>query len=78
MPVPLMRKLGQSEKCDFTTVNDHFEDKHNEDSKLYGQTLISYFNCLKYICIVFSRPKYKASEINACPIETSASSFTFL
>lgn len=22
-------------------------------------------NCLRYICIVFSKPKYRASEINA-------------
>jgi len=39
-PVPLLRKLVQSEKCEFTTVNDNFEGKHNVDSGLYGQTLI--------------------------------------
>jgi len=35
----LLLRLVQSEKCEFTTVNDHFEGKHNADSGLYGQTL---------------------------------------
>lgn len=33
-------RLEQLEKFEFTTVNDHFESKHNEDNGLYGQTLI--------------------------------------
>ncbi len=37
----LISRLVQSEKCEFTTVNDHFEGKHNEDSGLYRQTLIT-------------------------------------
>ena len=37
----LLSRLAQPEKCEFTTVNDHFEGKHNADSGLYGQTLIS-------------------------------------
>ena len=36
----LLSRLAQPEKCEFTTVNDHFEGKHNADSGLYGQTLI--------------------------------------
>ncbi len=35
---------AQPEKCEFTTVNDHFEGKHNADSGLYGQTLIRHFS----------------------------------
>ena len=36
----LISRLVQSEKYEFTTVNDYFEDKHNEDSGLYGQTFV--------------------------------------
>jgi hypothetical protein len=32
--------LAQLEKCEFTSVNDHFESKRNVDSGLYAQTLI--------------------------------------
>ncbi len=35
----LISRLVNSEKCEFTTVNDHFEGKHNEDNELYRQTL---------------------------------------
>ena len=35
----LLSRLALPEKCEFTIVNDHFEGKHNADSKLYGQTL---------------------------------------
>jgi hypothetical protein len=36
-------RLAQSEKCEFTGVSDHFEDKHNEEVGLYRQTLIKSF-----------------------------------
>lgn len=35
-----LSRLVQPEKCEFTTVNDHFEGKHNVDRGLYGQSLI--------------------------------------
>src|SRR5687768_4369121 len=37
-------------------------------SRLYAY----YNNCLLYSCIAFSYPKYNASLINACPIDTSS------
>ncbi len=40
----LISGLVKYEKCVFTTVNDHFEGKHNEDSGLYRQTLINLFS----------------------------------
>ncbi len=42
-------RLVQFEKCEFTTVNDHFEGKHNEDSVLYGQILIIQYELIKNI-----------------------------
>jgi len=35
--------------------------------------LINYFRQAKYCSMVFSNPKYRASQIKACPIETSKS-----
>jgi len=34
-----LSRLAQPEKCEFATVNDHFEGKRNADSGLYEQTL---------------------------------------
>ena len=33
-------RLAQSKKCEFTTVNDHFEGKNNADSGPYRQILV--------------------------------------
>ena len=33
--------------------------------RLIARIKKNYFNCRKYICIVFCKPKYKASEIKA-------------
>ena len=33
-----LSRLEKPEEYEFTTVKDHFEGKHNEDSGLYGQT----------------------------------------
>jgi hypothetical protein len=30
-------RLAKSEKCEFTLVNDHFEDKHNAEVELFLQ-----------------------------------------
>ena len=38
--VSLLSRLVKPEKCEFTIVNDHFEGKHNKDSRLAGQTRI--------------------------------------
>ena len=35
-----LTRLAKPKKADFTRVNDHFLDKHNEVSGLYRQTLI--------------------------------------
>jgi hypothetical protein len=35
-------RLEISEKCQFTPVNDHFEDKRNAEIKLFLQALIKY------------------------------------
>ena len=32
-------RLAKSEKCEFTHVNDHFEDKHNAEVGLFLQAL---------------------------------------
>ena len=34
-------RLAKPEKCEFTTINDHFEGKYNENIRLYGQTQIN-------------------------------------
>ncbi len=36
-----LTRLAKFEKADFTDVNEHFENEHNEVSGHYGQTLNS-------------------------------------
>lgn len=36
----LSTRLAKPEKCEFTSVNDHFEGKHNAVIGLYGLTSI--------------------------------------
>ncbi len=41
-----------AEKCEFTKVNDHLEDKRNEEVGLYRQTLIKFDALLSYLLII--------------------------
>ena len=38
-------RLAKSEKCEFTPVNDHFEDKHNAEVGLSLQVLFFVNDC---------------------------------
>ena len=40
----------RNEKCEFTIVNDHFEDKHNAEVGLFLQTLIKGTKCIAFFC----------------------------